>query len=321
MRVADVSGRRPHPLEPSAQKNSNSQTDRDRAKRAEAQGEALGERLHALIVHAEQVALTVAQGVHGRRRIGPGETFWQYRPYDVMDAATDVDWRRSARSDSLYVRDTEWEAAQSVWIWRDASPSMSFASHRKLPNKMDRADLLAIALAALLLRGGERVGLLGHEQRPASGRGVLERFSSHLLFEQDAGESLPDAITLPRHAQLVLIGDMLADPELLHRRVAAYADRNVRGLILQVLDPAELDLPYRGRVRFAGMEGEGEELLNRVESLREGYHGRMNAHRDALRQIARTTGWTYLLHSTENPPEHALLSLFEALEHGAGRNR
>lgn len=296
------------------------QTDRERAKRAESQGEALGARLQALIVHAENVALTVAQGVHGRRRIGPGETFWQYRPYDVMDAATDVDWRRSARSDSLYVRDTEWEAAQSVWIWRDRSPSMDFASHRKLPKKADRADLLTIALAALLLRGGERVALLGHEERPASGRGVLERFASHLLFEKDAGESLPDPITLPRHAQIVLIGDMLAQPEDLHRRIAAYADRNVKGLVLQVLDPAEMDLPYRGRIRFTGMEGEGEELLNRVESLRDSYKQRMTSHRDALRQIAKTTGWTYLLHSTENQPEHALLSLFEALAHGAGRN-
>ena len=296
-------------------------TDRDRAKRAEADGEALGERLGALVVHAEQVAMTVAQGVHGRKRTGPGETFWQYRPYDVSDAATDVDWRRSARSDGLFVRDAEWEASQSVWIWRDASPSMTFASHKKLVTKSNRADLLTIALAALLLRGGERVGLLGHEERPASGRGVLERFASHLLLEGDAGDSLPDAVTLPRHAQMVLIGDMLADPERLRRRIAAYADRNVRGLLVQVLDPAELDLPYRGRIRFAGMEGEGEELINRVESLRDRYRGRVDAHRDSLRQIARITGWTYLLHATDKPPEQALLSIYEALEHGSRRRR
>jgi uncharacterized protein (DUF58 family) len=295
--------------------------DLERAKRAESDAELLGERLEALIVHAEQVALTIAQGVHGRRRIGPGETFWQYRPFDERDNARDVDWRRSARSDALYVRDTEWEAAQSVWLWRDASPSMDFASDRRLSTKGERADLLTIALAALLLRGGERVALLGGENRPASGRGVLTRLASHLLFGADDGRSLPDAINLPRHSQVVLIGDMLADPEELRHRIAAYAARNVRGVMFQILDPAEESLPYRGRIHFKGMEGEGEELLNRVESLRPNYQARLEAHRDALRQIARLTGWTYLIHVTDNPPEHALLSLFEALEHGQQRMR
>lgn len=298
-----------------------SSIDLERAKRAESDAELLGERLEALIVHAEQVALTIAQGVHGRRRIGPGETFWQYRPFDERDSARSVDWRRSARSDALFVRDTEWEAAQSVWLWRDASPSMDFASDRRLTTKGDRADLLTIALAALLLRGGERVALLGGQNRPASGRGVLTRLAGSLLLGTEEGRSLPDAVNLPRHSQVVLIGDMLADPEELRHRIAAYAARNIRGVMFQVLDPAEETLPYRGRIRFTGMEGEGEELLNRVETLRPGYQARLAAHRDALRQIARLTGWTYLIHGTDKPPEHALLSLYEALEHGQGRMR
>src|ERR671932_325888 len=122
--------------------------------------------LPPLLVAAERVATTVAQGVHGRRRVGQGETFWQFRQYMPGDAAQRIDWRESAKSQRVYVRETEWEAAQSVWLWRDASPSMDYSSAAYItgadwPTKRDRAELLLVALASLLLRGGERLTLLG----------------------------------------------------------------------------------------------------------------------------------------------------------------
>ena len=123
--------------------------------------EALAASLPPLQVAAEQVAATVMQGVHGRRRVGQGETFWQYRPYAIGDQPSRIDWRRSARGDRVYVRETEWEAAQSVWLWRDASPSMGYRSAAHLPTKRDHADLLTMALMAMLVRGGERIALLG----------------------------------------------------------------------------------------------------------------------------------------------------------------
>src|SRR6185369_11263876 len=132
------------------------------AERASVQhrAEELAARLPPLLVAAERVAATVAQGVHGRRRVGTGETFWQFRQYQPGDAVQRIDWRESAKSQRVYVRETEWEAAQSVWLWRDASPSMDYASRPDLPTKAARADLLVVALAALLVRGGERVTML-----------------------------------------------------------------------------------------------------------------------------------------------------------------
>jgi len=143
--------------------------------------------LPPLLVAANRVASTVAQGVHGRRRVGQGETFWQFRQYQPGDAAQRIDWRESAKSQRLYVRETEWEAAQSVWLWRDASPSMDYASTRGLPTKRERADLLTLALAALLLRGGERVTLLGTGVAPSHGRAVLNRMAQQLLRETTGG--------------------------------------------------------------------------------------------------------------------------------------
>ena len=275
--------------------------------------------LPPLLVAANRVAATVAQGVHGRRRVGQGETFWQFRQYQPGDAATRIDWRESAKSQRLYVRETEWEAAQSAWLWRDASPSMDYASARGLPTKRERADLLTLALAALLLRGGERVTLLGTGIAPSHGRAVLARMAQQLQREtpgKDQGGGLPAIEPLPRYGQLVLFGDLLAPLEETERIVASYSAMGLKGYLLQVLDPAEETLPFDGRVRFEGMEREDPLLISRVETIRGQYTERLAHHRAGLSAIARAAGWRFATHRSDKPPHTALLTLYMALAEG-----
>jgi uncharacterized protein (DUF58 family) len=274
--------------------------------------EALGARLPPLVVAAERVAATVMQGVHGRRRAGQGDAFWQFRPYTPGDALNRLDWRQSAKSDRLFVRETEWEAAQSVALWRDAGETMRWASTPNLPRKAERAELLMLALASLLLRGGERVRLLGI-RRAFAGRGVLpslaEAVSRHLAPPADD--------SLPRHARAVLFGDFLAPLEETRAAVGALAARGVAGHLMQVLDPAEETLPYQGRIRFEALSaGEAPLLLPRVEGIRALYAERLAAHRAGLATIAAAAGWRFTTHRTDAPPEAALLALWQALSPG-----
>ena len=265
------------------------------------------------MVAAHRVAATVAQGVHGRRRVGQGDTFWQFRRYQPGDSTEQIDWRQTAKTQHAFIRENEWEAAQSVWIWHDRSPSMNYRSRSELPTKGERAAVLALALASLLVRGGEQIALLGDNIPPSSGRAVLNRFAVALSRPVEESRSLPLVEPLPRHARVVLIGDFLSLPEELERIVRGYAGRGVSGHLVQVLDPAEDALPFRGRVRFAGLEGEGDTLLGRVESVRSDYLGLMSAHRAALSDLARGIGWTFAFHLTERPPESALLALHRVL--------
>ena len=92
-----------------------------------------------LILESRKIAATVIHGVHGRRRAGPGENFWQFRPYVSGEDARRIDWRRSARDDHLFVREREWEAAHTIWLWLDRSPSMTFPSKLARETKIDRA--------------------------------------------------------------------------------------------------------------------------------------------------------------------------------------
>ena len=277
-------------------------------------------RLPPLLVAADRVAATVCQGGHGRRRVGSGETFWQFRRYQSGDSAGMIDWRQSARSQPLFVRETEWEAAQSVWLWTDRSESMSYRSPQAQASKRDRADLLALALAVLLVRGGERVALLDRRERPDAGRHVLSRLAERLTAPAPVAErcrGLPEPQRLPRHAQVVLIGDLLSPLSGIQETVAHFTGQGVRGHLLQVLDPAEETLPFTGRVAFSGFEGEGSLLVPRVEAVRAAYLARLARHRNGLAALARAAGWTFSGHRTDRPPQTALLALFGALGHGA----
>ena len=275
--------------------------------------EALGARLPPLLVAAERVAATVAQGVHGRRRVGQGDAFWQYRPYRDGDSASQIDWRQSARSRHLFVRETEWEAAQTVGLWRDASASMRWRSRGGPVEKHERAGLLLLALASLLLRGGERVTMIAPDARPVSGRVGLDRLAETVAGTAVEDAGLPPRVPLPRHSRVVLFGDFLSPLEEIRETVGRLAATPVSGHLLQILDPAEADLPYSGRIRFRGLEREGETLIPRVEGVRDEYGRRMKAQQEGLAAICAAAGFGFAIHRTDHSPEAALLGLYTAL--------
>jgi uncharacterized protein (DUF58 family) len=263
---------------------------------------------------ALRIAASLNPGIHGLRRAGSGDSFWQFRHYQPGDAARQIDWRRSARSDPVFVRENEWEAAQSVWLWRDASPSMHYRSLRGLPEKAEHATLLLLATAALLLRGAEHVAILGSGQRPSRGASTLDQMAARLARPTgEADSDLPPQAVLPRHAQLILISDFLAPLDAIGQALRPFAAAGVRGHMLQVLDPAETSLPMRGRIRFEGLEGEGDVLVRRVDGVRQAYQARLSAQQLGLTQLSQRFGWTFAIHRTDRPPQTALLALHAAL--------
>ena len=279
------------------------------------QAETLAEVLPPLVTEAEHVARTVAQGLHGRRRAGMGETFWQYRRFQEGDTASSVDWRHSARTSHLYVREKEWEAAESVWIWRDGSASMDYASDFAPCSKRDRATVLALALSSLLVQGGENIAPLGTGTLPATGRTAFHRMA-HAMLDRSEGtslDSLPPAQHLPRYAQIVLIGDFLSPAEEIASRIRSYASEGIKGHIIQVLDPAEEDLPFSGRTEFEGIEETTRLMVGRAENLRAAYHKRLATHRSHIEEAAQRLNFTFATHRTDRPPHHALLALYGAL--------
>ncbi len=279
----------------------------------------LADRLPDLLLDAERIAANVSHGIHGRRRAGPGETFWQFRVYGSNDSAHTIDWRRSASSDQLYVREREWEAAHTVWLWPDVSPSMDFKSHLSVVTKRERAIVLMLAAAELLVRGGERVALLGLTQ-PIAHRRAAAKLAESLA--QNAHNpaldgSLPPKARLSRFSGAVLFSDFLDPIAELRERLEFLAASGVTGHLVQVLDPAEETLPYSGRTEFVGLEGPETWIAERAETLRPAYIAKLVAHRAELAAMAARLGWSFLVHHTDRPASEPLLSLIVRLQGAA----
>lgn len=276
----------------------------------------LADRLPELMLDAERIAANVSLGIHGRRRAGPGETFWQFRQHGPNDGAQTIDWRRSASSDQLYVREREWEAAHTVWLWPDVSASMNFKSHLSATTKRHRAIVLMLAAAELLVRGGERVALLGLTQPIASRRAAtkLAEAMAQAAHRHDITESLPPKIQLSRFSGAVLFSDFLDPVAMIRERIEALAAGGVTGHIVQVLDPAEETLPYSGRTEFIGLEDNERWIAERAEQLRPAYVAKLKAHRAELVEMTQRLGWSFLVHHTDRPASEPLLSLIVRLQ-------
>lgn len=280
-------------------------------------GEALAAPLPPLLADAEHLASTMLLGEHGRRRAGQGEDFWQYRPAMASDEARLIDWRRSARSDTHFIREKEWQAAQTVVLWVDPSRSMEFAS-RGLAAKADRARLLAMAVAILLLRGGERVGLTGRSVPPRRGDVQLLRIAEGLLSppDGDGGEDYgaPQIAGLLPKGRALFVSDFMGPLVEVEAALTEAADLGVRGVLLQVLDPAEEGFPFDGRTVFESMGGGLRHDTLEAGALRDRYLDRLARRKARLEELARITGWQTLCHHTGESAQAALMWLYGALE-------
>src|SRR6476660_3150292 len=212
--------------------------DRAVVQRAAGEGRTLAATTPRLILEARRVAATVIHGLHGRRRAGSGENFWQYRRFVSGEPASRVDWRRSARDDHLYVREQEWEAAHTVWIWPDRSPSMAFASRDARYSKLERGLIVAFALAELLVSGGERVGIPGL-MRPTASRTVIDKMAQAMLHDDATRTSLPPSFVPSSLAEIVVLSDFWSPMPEIRNILAGLSSSGAHGTLIQVVDPAE----------------------------------------------------------------------------------
>jgi len=281
--------------------------------------EKIGGALPPLLAQAELLAATVAMGFHGRRRAGHGENFWQYRQAVPGDPRSAVDWRRSGKSDQQFIREMEWEAAQTVSLWVDDAQSMDYrdAEHFKARSKVERAALLALAVSVLLIKAGERVALMGTDAaQPRPGRAQLNRMA--LALGGDPLDDRPDYGVPPKDhmvhgGRAVFFSDFLGDIEAMKPSLAHAADQGVRGCFVQVLDESEEVFPFDGRMIFESMAGTTEFETQRARALREAYAERLAERRAKIKEYAYHLGWRVLFHHTSQSPRAALLWLYMAL--------
>lgn len=276
----------------------------------------LASRLPRLILEARRVAATVIHGLHGRRRAGSGENFWQYRRFVSGEPSHRVDWRRSAQDDHLYVREREWEASHTIWLWVDRSASMNFSSHLSEWSKLDRAIVVSFALSEVLVQGGERVGI-PELMRPSADRNIIEKMAQVILHDSAERPSLPPNFAPAPFSEVLLLSDLWSTADEFRRTIGQLAANGARGHVVQVVDPAEESLPYSGRVEFVEPEGSGSITAGRAQLWRSDYQALVSNHRAALRAAAEHFGWSFTVHRTDRGPTELLFAIHARMGAGA----
>jgi uncharacterized protein (DUF58 family) len=282
-------------------------------RRADGESRTLAASLPRLVLEARRIAANVIHGLHGRRRAGSGENFWQYRRFVSGEPAQRVDWRRSARDDHLYVRELEWEASHTVWIWPDRSPSMAFASKTARESKLERTLIVAFALAELLVSGGERVGIPGL-MAPTASRSVIDKMAQAMLHDDADRLSLPPSFVPSALAEIIVLSDFWSPIAEIKATLAGLSGAGAHGTMVQVVDPAEESFPYSGRVEFVEPEGFGVITAGRAESWVQDYTARLALHRDQIRAETSKLDWLFTTHATDRSAAELLLFLHAGMQ-------
>jgi uncharacterized protein (DUF58 family) len=289
-------------------------------RRADGESRTLAASLPRLVLEARRIAANVIHGLHGRRRAGAGESFWQYRRFVSGEPSQNVDWRRSARDDHLYVREQEWEAAHTVWLWPDRSPSMAFASRQSRDSKLERGLIVTFALAELLVAGGERVGIPGL-MNPTASSSVIDKMAQAMLHDDADRLSLPPSFVPSALAGIVVLSDFWSPIDEIRGMLAGLSASGAHGTLVQIVDPAEESFPYSGRIEFVEPEIGSAITAGRAERWASDYVARVALHRDEIRSETNKLDWLFSTHTTSRSAAELLLFLHSGMMVSKGTAR
>lgn len=284
-------------------------TNRQPAARTLARAQEAAAAVQDLILHAENAAFSLRAGRHARKKTGSGENFWQFRSYAPSDSVSRIDWRQSAKTDQPFIREKEWQAAHIIRFLYARDAGMDYASSSSLFSKHDSAAILALALGLIYLRDGNDIGL-GHDPRKGRSRDVIDFMAAHL---GEAPERFFEHLKAEKNAFLIHIGDFLHPLDFIQRRLEAAAAFSRHGLVLQILDPAEIDFPFSEQCLFVSPDGSLSHHIADPAAVARDYSARLQTHLSALRALCARYGFTYVLHRTDRPFHETLRAIYEEL--------
>jgi uncharacterized protein (DUF58 family) len=280
-------------------------------------------RIAGLTLRARQVVEGTISGLHRSPFHGFNVEFAEYREYSPGDDLRRLDWRVLGRTDRFYVKQYEEESNLRATLVLDCSASMRYGSGPL--NKFQYAATAAASLATLLVEQQDPVGmaLFDREAReilpPAATQAQLARIIGLLERAQPNRQTELGTVlqTLSEQTKqrgmTIIISDLLTDLDAFYDGLRRLQYRGHEILVLHVLDPDELELPFNDLVMFRDIEGQ-EELLAEPWAFRKAYQAAIGQFLDEVRGGCGERGIEYLLLRTDQPLADALSLYLHARE-------
>ena len=273
-------------------------------------------RLDNLELRAKSIVEGFMQGTHRSPFVGYSVEFATHREYAPGDDLRHVNWKLYARQKRLYVKEYDAETNMNLYIFLDVSNSMECASTGT--SKLEYGSTLAAALAHMAIRQRDAVGvtlyadqLLGHlppKAKPHYLEEILQLIeTTDARPPSDAKRALQPAVELAKHrGMVVIISDFFDDTEAIIAAIDNLRFRRHEVILFHILDPWERDLPEDGTVRFQDMET-GEEVVTRVEGIRDDYLKAVTEWRDEIDEECRNRSVDRVELTTADSLDNALV--------------
>lgn len=263
---------------------------------------------HDFFVQRSKTSQNHHTGIHSLKKAGGGEQFWQYKDYEPEDERRAIDWRQSARTDSVLVRQKEKQSIQDVRIWCANSPRMNFSSQDKILSKKEAAQTLALSLALLSIKEHNNTGFIGAPFPPGRHEKTLGPFSDFLQTGNAVDfQDLPKQ-KIKSQSLVFLISDFLEDPGDIENIIVQLSSLSISLFLIQVLDRAELELPYHGNILFDDMAS-GTYKMEDVDEIRSAYIEKITQHNQNLENLCQKQGAAYIFHQTDQKISETLFSI------------
>ncbi len=279
--------------------------------------------LHGLELRAQRIVEGYVAGLHRSPYRGFSNEFAEHREYSPGDDLRYVDWKVFGKTDRFYLKQFEEETNLICYLLLDTSESMQYQGPGAPMSKLAYAQCAAAALAYLVLHQRDSVGLFTFDQdvrqliRPSSSPTQLKQLLH--VMEQTSGERKTRtgpifhdlAERLARRGIVVILSDLFDDLDSMLAGLKHFRHRRHDVIVLQILDPAEIDFPFQHVTMFKGLEALGD-VVTEPRSLRAAYQQEVQMFLKRIRTGCRAQQIDYLTIRSNQPLDTVLTTFLSA---------
>jgi len=268
--------------------------------------------LPKIIFDSAMLSRNIIEGLHASRFSGKGEDFWQFKEYRQGDGLSSIDWRKSAATNKILVKQKENETAKTIYFYFDKTKSMNFKSEKKIRNKYQIAVLLTLTLSRIFLKNRENVFHFKTYKSIVKCSSNLSSFTKSFLFEENYIR-FPDKSLIANNSICFIISDFLYDIKKLKNYLINLKQKNISGFLIQILDPLEINFNIKENLILKDLETNAKLKVDESKKYKDFYDKKLNELHNNLKDLCQITNWSYLIHDTSKNIKLTILEIIKSI--------
>lgn len=253
------------------------------------QAHQLANTVDDVMVYASQISQSILHGPYGRKKAGIGEKFWSFKNFQDGDNPRSIDWRQSAKSDDLYIREKEWDVIQKIRFDYYPHDRLSFKDKKQNITKHECSLILMAALSLLLTNQG----CLVSTNDPAISFGRSPHHIAQIVDHYMSNQTDNNSTILQKNIIPVLIDDFMMPIEQIAERYQSYRFSGT-GVMVQILYSEDNSFDFEGRIVFEDFNGHNDQEISKAETIKSAYKKRFDAHQRSLTAFAKQNGLSFV---------------------------